>query len=338
MAINETQKLNRLAHFSQKEFWNQGSLLKQTRLDNFILIAFLIHALVIVFQLLAPAISKGPLAPPPIKIKYVETKKPDSFEKKGTIVDAPKPKKVEKKRKKPSELLASADSRTHANKKPSIQKKYRRKKTVAPQASGKPQMTQLAKAPAESKKLADQSKQKAVRKYKPLPLSGRGTLAPEVAEKKDQQTASQKLGSRGVLSMLDGFDAEKYAMQDTQTPDEDDFDDDEPISLDTTEAKYVSYFNRIKHQIQRVWTYPAQAAQKGVSGQVSLRFQISREGNLLGVQVVDNSGVEILDMAAIKAVKEAAPYYPFPITITKNKLTILATFVYSPSYNQLSKQ
>ncbi len=82
MAINETQKLNRLAQFSQKEFWSQGGLLKQTKLGNFILVAFVIHVLVIAFQFLAPAKSKGPSAPPPIQVKYIETQKPDSFEKK----------------------------------------------------------------------------------------------------------------------------------------------------------------------------------------------------------------------------------------------------------------
>ena len=138
--------------------------------------------------------------------------------------------------------------------------------------------------------------------------------------------------------MLDGFDPGKYAMQDTQIPIGDGSDDDESISLDTTETRYVSYFNRIKHQIQRVWRYPAQAAQRGVSGQLTLKFQISRDGNLLSVRLVDNSGFEILDVAALKAVKEAAPYYPFPITIPKKKLSILATFVYSPNFSQPNAQ
>lgn len=338
MAINETQKLSRLAQYSQHEFWSQGSLLNQTKLDRFILIAFLLHALVIIFQLLAPAKSEGPPPPPPIKVKYVQVQKPDLLEKKGTIIDAPKPKKVPKKKARASELLASADSRAHANKKPSLRKKYRKKKTVVPQASGTPDMTQRARAQAESKKATALSKQRAVKKNTHFPLSDRGTVIPESAEQTARLAASEKLGSRGTLSMLDGFDAEKYAMQDTHTPDEEDSDDNEPISLDTTEAKYVSYFNRIKHQIQRVWSYPAQAAQRGVSGQLTLRFQISRDGNLIGVHLVDNSGFEILDMAALKAVKEAAPYYPFPMTITKRKLSILATFVYSPNYNQLNAQ
>ena len=138
--------------------------------------------------------------------------------------------------------------------------------------------------------------------------------------------------------MLNGFDLGKYAMQDTRPRAEENSDEDESISLNTTETKYVSYFNRIKHQIQLVWRYPTQAAQRGVSGQLTLKFQISRDGNLLGVYLVDDSGFEILDIAAVKAVKEAAPYYPFPITISKKKLSILATFVYSPNSNQSNPQ
>ena len=148
----------------------------------------------------------------------------------------------------------------------------------------------------------------------------------------------KKLGARKALSMMDGFDAEKYAMQDTRTPNEEDSDDDEPISLDTKEEKYVSYFNRIKHQIQRVWFYPAQAAQRGINGQLTLSFQVARDGALISVHIADSSGFKILDMAAIKAVREAAPYYPFPTTITKKKLPILATFVYSPKDDQPKPQ
>ena len=138
--------------------------------------------------------------------------------------------------------------------------------------------------------------------------------------------------------MLDGLNQEKYATQDSQTPSEKDSDDGEPISLDTKEAKYVSYFHRIKQQIQRTWTYPAQAAEKRISGQLTLKFEISRNGNLLGLRLVNNSGFEMLDIAAMKAVKEAAPYYPFPVTISKKKLSILATFVYSPNQYQPNAQ
>ena len=130
--------------------------------------------------------------------------------------------------------------------------------------------------------------------------------------------------------MLDSLDASKYMSLDDDLLD---FGDDaEPISLDTKETKYADYFSRIKFQIEKVWTYPLEAARRGISGEITLKFKLSRRGNLVGIRMVDGSGTEVLDRAALQAVKRAAPYYPFPPEITKNKITILATFVYSPTY------
>ena len=137
------------------------------------------------------------------------------------------------------------------------------------------------------------------------------------------------------MALLDGFDASKYASVDTNA--KADVGDDEVISLDTTETKYASYFARIKHQIQRVWDYPEEAARRGISGELTLRFQIQRDGDLLDVRLIEGSGSELLDFAAIRAIKSAAPFYPFPVTIEKNKISILATFIYSPTYGASRK-
>jgi protein TonB len=129
--------------------------------------------------------------------------------------------------------------------------------------------------------------------------------------------------------MLDGLNPEKYALQKPQVEEKEALDNDEPVSLDTKEAKYVSYFSRIKQQIQRVWVYPSQGTKRSLSGELTLKFEISKDGNLLNLRLINSSGSKILDANAGKAVRRAAPYYPFPITITKKKLSILATFVYN---------
>ena len=129
--------------------------------------------------------------------------------------------------------------------------------------------------------------------------------------------------------MLDGLHPEKYALQDPPIEDREGLGSDEPIPLDTKEKKYVSYFGRIKQQIQHAWIYPTQGTMKRLTGEVILKFEISKEGNLLDLRLINTSGVDVLDINAIKAVKEAAPFYPFPQTISKKKLSILATFVYS---------
>ena len=320
MAINETQKLSRLARHSQEEFLSQGSLLNQTKLNRFIFIALLLHTSVIILQSFIIVKPKDSLALRPIKVKYVDIQKPAPI-KKERLTKVSKPIKAEKQKTKPSE-----------------QKKYRQTKAVAPQTRGKPNITQHRQPQVIFKKVPALPKQRSTKKYAPLPHSDKEIVAPEVVEQNTILVPAKRLGALETLSMLNNFDPGKYAMQDTRTSIAEDSGYDEPISLDTTETKYVSYFNRIKHQIQRVWRYPAQAAQRGVSGQLMLKFQISRDGNLLGVRLVDNSGFDILDIAAVKAVKEAAPYYPFPITIPKKKLSILATFVYNPNSNQITAQ
>jgi len=137
------------------------------------------------------------------------------------------------------------------------------------------------------------------------------------------------MDSKGTLAMLDGLNPEKYAPQNPQAEEKEELNDDEPISLDTREAKYASYFSRIKQQIQRVWVYPSQGTKRTLSGELTLKFEISKDGNLLSLRLINSSGSNILDANAVKAVRGAAPYYPFPITINKKKLSILATFVYN---------
>ena len=98
----------------------------------------------------------------------------------------------------------------------------------------------------------------------------------------------------------------------------------------TRESRYASYFARIKRQIEQVWGYPNEAQRKGITGELTLRFQISRDGNLTNVRLIHGSGYNVLDEAALQAVKSAAPYYPFPVTIDRETLAILANFIYSP--------
>ena len=321
MAINETQKLSRLARNSQEEFLSQGSLLNQTRLNRFILIALLLHASVIILQSLIIAKPKDSPALSPIKIKYIDIQRPEPIKKKERVIKSSKSKKVEKRKHKISE-----------------QKIYRQTKAVTPKTRSKSNNTKKTQSQEKFKKALTLSKQRSTKKHPPFIQLDKKNVAHEGGKQNSILVQKKKLGPRAALSMLEGLDLRKYAKQDSQNLFKKDLDNDESISLDTAETKYVSYFKRIKHQIQRVWMYPSQGAQRRMSGQLTLKFQISRDGNLLGVRLINNSGFEILDMAAVKAVKEAAPYYPFPITIPKKKLSILATFVYSPDANQSNSQ
>ena len=304
MATTEIRKLDLLARFSQTEFFSHGSKLNYAKLDRFILIAFLLHFSVVFFNLVAPLNTKKPLTPPPIKVKYVNTQTPVPLKQKQTPADSLKPKISQKKKTKSSELLARTSHKTFAKKQYPKQKKHRQIKTTTSKAQNIPSIIHQLR-PQVTKKKKGENQQK----------------VPPVS--------SKFMGSKGTLAMLDELNQEKYAPKNPQVEEKEELDDDEPISLDTKEAKYVSYFSRIKQQIQRVWVYPSQGIKRTLSGELTLKFEISKDGNLLSLRLINSSGSNILDANAVKAVRGAAPYYPFPITITKKRLSILATFVYN---------
>jgi len=304
MATTEIRKLDLLARFSQTEFFSHGSKLNYAKLDRFILIAFLLHFSVVFFNLVAPLNTKKPLTPPPIKVKYVNTQTSVPLKQKQTPADSLKPKISQKKKTKPPKLLARTSHKTFAKKQYAKQKKHHQIKTTTSKAQNIPSIIHQLR-PQVTKKKKGENQQK----------------APPVS--------SKFMGSKGTLAMLDELNQEKYAPQNPQVEEKEELDDDEPISLDTKEAKYVSYFSRIKQQIQRVWVYPSQGIKRTLSGELTLKFEISKDGNLLSLRLINSSGSNILDANAVKAVRGAAPYYPFPITITKKKLSILATFVYN---------
>lgn len=310
MKISKPQKLNLLARFNQKEFFLHGSQLNNTKLGRFILIAFLLHSLVMTFQFLNLKKINDSKKPPPIKVKYVHNQKSEIFKKIDVIVDRSKIKNNKQRQSKPSKSLANAKSKKQTKKKYPKQKKIRKKNI----------------APLKINKLFNKIQQAQVRVN-----SKKATALPKTSKLNTLPTHSSFSDSQRALAMLDDLNLDKYATQNLNASNEEYLDDNKPISFDTKEVKYASYFSRIKQQIQQVWVYPIQASDKQISGQLTLKFEISRDGNLIGVHLTNSSGFNILDISAINSVKQAAPYYPFPITIKKKKLSILATFVYNPN-------
>ena len=101
------------------------------------------------------------------------------------------------------------------------------------------------------------------------------------------------------------------------------------ITFDTTEFKYYGYMQRLRDKIQSAWKYPQGASQKGIYGDLYIEFTIKKNGKLGAVQLVRTSGYKDLDDAAIKALRDAEPYWPLPDDIPEQSLTINGHFVYS---------
>lgn len=104
---------------------------------------------------------------------------------------------------------------------------------------------------------------------------------------------------------------------------------DNGITFDTHEFKYYGYMQRLKEKIEGIWRYPPDAAERGIYGDLYVRFTIKKNGKLGAVELVRTSGHKSLDDAAIKALKDAEPYWPLPDEWGKDGLTITGHFVYS---------
>jgi len=69
--------------------------------------------------------------------------------------------------------------------------------------------------------------------------------------------------------------------------------------------------------------------EKGIYGDLDIEFTIKKNGKLGAIQLVRTSGYKDLDDAAIKALRDAEPYWPLPDDIREQSLTITGHFIYS---------
>jgi len=91
------------------------------------------------------------------------------------------------------------------------------------------------------------------------------------------------------------------------------------ISASTQEYKYAAYMEAWRAKVERVGNlnYPEQAQRRGLSGSLILDVALNPDGSVNQIIVRRSSGYKILDDAAIRIVKLASPFAPFPDDIRK---------------------
>ena len=101
------------------------------------------------------------------------------------------------------------------------------------------------------------------------------------------------------------------------------------IPLETQDDRFVSYFLKIKRQIEYIWNYPRDAAMRGESGSCVIQFTILKNGLLAAPpKLLRSSGFTTLDREALGAVADGAPYPPIPKRLATESLTVTGEFQY----------
>ncbi len=107
------------------------------------------------------------------------------------------------------------------------------------------------------------------------------------------------------------------------------------IGARTQEYRFAQYVEDWRIKVERIGNlnYPQAARQKRVFGSLQLTVAIRADGSVENVEVSRSSGKSLLDAAAIRIVKLAAPFPPLPPDIRRDTdiLSITRTWTFTES-------
>ncbi|VAX24498.1 hypothetical protein MNBD_NITROSPINAE04-733 [hydrothermal vent metagenome] len=278
---------------------------------KFFLVSVCLHLVFLFLSGFIFIISPG--APPPIKVSFIGLGADNEDIPAGKIEELPEPSRIEKPEK--ATILSKFDSKAHS---PEKGKTYGADKTVIPREKITP-----APSMKKSKEEEQAVKPKPPKTKKRLRLSSKTTDQPASKTVKPPQPSG--------LPDAKGADMETYARAEADNVI--DMGDEAVVSFNTRSFIYIDYFNSIRKLIELEWAYPEEAIIQGWRGRVMLRFTIKKSGELESVSLLKSTGHSELDTEAQSAIKLAAPYDPFPATLNKKKIHIVATFVYQPTFS-----
>ncbi|TWI14097.1 protein TonB [Lysobacter ruishenii] len=88
------------------------------------------------------------------------------------------------------------------------------------------------------------------------------------------------------------------------------------VSASTQEYAWAGYLNEWVKRVERVGNlnYPDEARRRRLSGQVVISVAIRRNGTVERAEIVQSSGVPLLDASALRIARLAEPYPPLPRT------------------------
>ncbi len=103
---------------------------------------------------------------------------------------------------------------------------------------------------------------------------------------------------------------------------------DKGLTFEAPEFKNRGYMRLLREKIENIWKYPREAARLGRSGDLYITFSIKKDGRLGKVELIRTSGFRELDESAMKALKDAQPYWPLPDDWKDDELEINGHFIY----------
>ena len=108
------------------------------------------------------------------------------------------------------------------------------------------------------------------------------------------------------------------------------------VSPSTASAEDAVYLDAWRRKIERIGNlnYPDEARRRALFGELILRVDVNVDGTVRDIRVLQSSGHRVLDDAAKRIVRLAAPFAPLPPEVRKNTdiLQIIRTWRFEPGH------
>jgi protein TonB len=90
-----------------------------------------------------------------------------------------------------------------------------------------------------------------------------------------------------------------------------------------------NYYSQLAAWLAKYKEYPFQAKRKRMVGVVRVQFSINKRGDLLDYRVLESSGFDLLDEAALEMLQRANPYPVIPDDLGLDKISIILPVEFS---------
>lgn len=104
-------------------------------------------------------------------------------------------------------------------------------------------------------------------------------------------------------------------------------------SVSAKAADHAAYLNYWVKRVEQIGNthYPEEARRKNIYGELRLAVSVLPDGSIDAVEILRSSGYRVLDLAAVRTVRLASPFAPFPKEMVAwDRIEIIRTWRYTP--------
>ncbi|MBN2135258.1 MAG: TonB family protein [Acidobacteria bacterium] len=179
----------------------------------------------------------------------------------------------------------------------------------------------------------EDQKEESEEKYKVLDDSIRKRLEEEWSKEEsvdkkraeELQEEAKRSNSEYNLSLEDM--SRQFDFQDFNNP-RSSIDREGGIQFDSKGCDFGRWVKDFYYKVYRNWTIPYAFQALRQSGQLTLRFYVHRDGSVSDLRLIDTSGLQPYDVAAMNAISRSNPFMPLPGEYPDDKMEVTCRFIY----------